>query len=80
MDNDILPFWQCWLSYYLSLKSIRRLFYTIVSIFLFQAAINEKCLELGKKKSKTTKLDLDDKPVKKSKSGMLFLNMFMTSC
>jgi len=34
-----------------------------------QAAINEKCLELGKKKSKTTKLDLDDKPVKKSKSG-----------
>ena len=51
------------------MKSIRRFFYTPVSIFVFQAAINEKCLELGKKKSKTTKLDIDDKPVKKSKSG-----------
>jgi len=34
-----------------------------------QAAINEKCLELGKKKSKSTKLDGDEKPIKKSKTG-----------
>ena len=34
-----------------------------------QAAINEKCLELGKKKSKPTKLDADENPVKKSKKS-----------
>eukprot|EP00092_Neocalanus_flemingeri_P099279 GFUD01126656.1.p2 GENE.GFUD01126656.1~~GFUD01126656.1.p2 ORF type:complete len:436 (+),score=142.32 GFUD01126656.1:233-1540(+) len=34
-----------------------------------QAAINEKCLELGKKKSKPTALDEDENPTKKSKSG-----------
>ena len=34
-----------------------------------QAAINEKCLELGRKKSKATALDDDSNPTKKSKSG-----------
>jgi len=34
-----------------------------------QAAINEKCLELGKKKSKSTALDDDSNPTKKSKTG-----------
>jgi len=34
-----------------------------------QAAINEKCLELGKKKSKTTKLDEDQNTTKKSKTS-----------
>lgn len=34
-----------------------------------QAAINEKCLELGKKKSKATALDDDSNPTKKSKSS-----------
>ena len=34
-----------------------------------QSAINEKCLELGKKKSKTTVLDDDERSVKKSKQG-----------
>jgi len=34
-----------------------------------QAAINEKCLELGRKKSKATVLDDDSNPTKKSKTG-----------
>ena len=34
----------------------------------YQAAINERCLELGKKKAKATKLDADENTVKKSKS------------
>ena len=34
-----------------------------------QSAINEKCLELGRKKSKATVLDDDDRPTKKSKTG-----------
>jgi len=34
-----------------------------------QAAVNEKCLELGRKKSKATALDDDSNPTKKSKSG-----------
>ncbi len=50
-------------------KMILSLIDPLHAFILFQAAINEKCLELGKKKSKNTKLDLDDKPVKKSKSG-----------
>merc|ERR1740122_271607 len=31
-----------------------------------QAAINERCLELGKSKSKTTLVDEDDRPAKKA--------------
>ena len=34
-----------------------------------QAAINEKCLELGRKKTKATVLDDDSNPTKKSKTG-----------
>ena len=33
-----------------------------------QAAINERCLELGKNKSKTTVLDEDHRPTKKAKN------------
>ena len=34
-----------------------------------QSAINERCLELGRKKSKVTVVDDDDRPKKKSKTG-----------
>ena len=34
-----------------------------------QAAINEKCLELGRKKSRPTALDVDENPTKKAKSS-----------
>ena len=34
-----------------------------------QSAINEKCLDLGRKKSKVTALDDDDRPTKKTKTG-----------